>query len=131
MFKLICQKPYNTAFIAVLLILTGCATTPLQTLQITVTDKGEILVREKRVSLKDVGRAVKKAGAKTNTMIKISAASNTSNTLCASIKKHIVKAGYPHIFFVRKMKPAAYVNEKNKKTKLKKPKPGIPRIKRR
>lgn len=114
MFKTIFLKRLNIGFILLAILVAGCATTPMQSLRVTLTDSGRIMVNEKRTNLESVGKAVKRAGAKPDTMIEVAVPANASSTLCRSIKSNIAKAGYPKIFFVRGRRSSASVKKEEK-----------------
>jgi hypothetical protein len=128
MYKIICLKKLSASLILFAVLVAGCATTPMASLKVTVSEQGHILVKGKRIAVDNVGRAVKRAGAKQSTMIEVNVPAKASPSLCQSIKKNIAKAGFPNIFFVRGQRSAAYVNAKDEKGGLKKPKPSFPKM---
>ena len=114
MFKTTCLQKLKTGFILLAILISGCATTPLQSLRVTLTDTGRIMVNNKRTNLEEVGKAVKRAGAKSGTMIEISVPATASSSLCRTMKKNIAQAGFPKIFFVRGRRSSATVKKEEK-----------------
>lgn len=105
----------------VFIMMTGCLTAGMETLNISVTSNGVIQVEGENTSLDTVGKAVKKAGAGKNTMIMINIAENTSLDLMRKIKSNVAKAGYPLQAFKRARVASASVKDPAPK---KEPAPG-------
>lgn len=128
MFRITCPKKFNTAFLTSLILIAGCATTPMATLRVKVADNGLITINNKPISLDNVGASVKRAGAKRDTMIEVIVPAKATQDLCQSLKNNIAGAGFPNIFFVRQKQSTAYVNKDSDSKGLKKSKITVPKI---
>ncbi|OVE76313.1 hypothetical protein BVX97_01390 [bacterium E08(2017)] len=115
---------------ACMLILVGCATTQVEKMEIKVVSGGRIIVSGRPVSLEEIGASVKRAGASSGTMISIKVPESVSNSLCQSIKRSLANSGFPNLYFVREKRARAYVNKGTDPSGLKKPKPTVPKIRR-
>lgn len=94
------------------LIIAGCATTGQDNVSVVVDDNGRIEVKGKYVSLAELGRAVKKSGAKTGSVIEVRIPGSASPKLRQALARSLATSGYSRTFFIKQRQSAAYIDKK-------------------